>query len=847
MSGRCNPHGDGGSDCSAHSHTFSPPSPLTPDWGYADAIDNVNGRGHGTHVAGSVLGDAGGVITAPGVTPPGILPADAAVLSAMKGSASSARVIVADLGCSTPGGCARGGILPPRAGGCGNNALCIPADLPLAFEGARVMGARVSCNSWGGGPNSQYTAVSAAIDNYIANRGAEDMLLVWAAANAGTRGYYTIFGQSVAKNVLAIAALSDGLLAHRTKVMGMQGSGTPIPPATTSAIPPLYQALDGRSCGAIVLSAVAQSADSLGGAAATGCPAFPPTPAQCWAMTVDGQVNLTPTPGGFPAGNQYGGPLQAELAMCCGCTLAQVQVGCSLPGNACAGAAGQARLATLLAGFVSTYNGRWPATFSSMGPAWDGRIKPDLGATGYEIMSARSSSNFRYNSGRADGSAFGCPAAGGAVTNLVTTTPFTFTVTATELFATVTIAATLEPIRINQVFVPISANVNPAGGGWLELWIVSTTENGSNQATPVRIPTITCSGAAGTAGACPTAPAWVTGGLAGTTGFVIDLTLAQAPQKPAGPVPGALSPNVTSLGGWEMGATWAGSLQFFAAPGQVITDFTAPGTTAACFTPALGNEIALSLNIQRGGALSFISAMSGTSMSAPAVAGIAGLVRSFYTDGFAGLTPGTTVGPGVATPAAGFLPSAALVKTTLINSASNIVDSDFYSFFGLPQLLRWQAQAQSGHGVPNLVRGLSFAQLGGAGTSITRNFAQLPVLLTPGLGRAPGAPPAAGAYCGLGCEPALLTGEIHHYCIYVRAPTPGGFTAGTNLPITATLGWTDPPGAPASLVNLVNVSPPPPHAPQRPPRTHSRTLLCLNARAEPGPHSHCALWPGGVW
>lgn len=841
-------------------------------WAYADAIDNVNGRGHGTHVAGSVAGDAAGVV-------PALQPADAATLSAMKGSASSARIIVADIGCSSPpalGGCARPAIVPPRFGGCGNGALCIPSAMELTFEGARQQGARVSCNSWGGGTNSAYAAQTANLDRYV-HEYAEDMLLVFAAANSGFGGtnFYSISQQAGAKNVLAVAALSDGFLAHRTKTQGMIGSGTPTPPATSTAIPPLYQALDGRACGAIVLNAAVNNAISL--QPTNACPVTP-TAAQCWAMAVDGRGNIPSVPGGFPTGNQYGGAQQAELAMCCGCTLALVIAGCQAPGFPCAPTTpgGPARLSIELQALTSVYNARWPAGFSSLGPVNDERIKPDVGSTGFEIMSARSSSNFQYQTGP-----YQCNTApntpsfvnNAAVGNF---NPFTFTVPATELFATITIAPTTEPIRLNSfAFYATTITLPPAvTTGWFEIWIVSTTENSNNQAFPVRIPVTACSPA--------TTPCGNTVGLPAL--YTFDLTMGVSTTLPGG------------WGGWEMGSNWAGSIQIFGTPGMGVTDLTSTTlTSSTCFSPAVGNEVEWRMSVQRGGALGYISAMSGTSMSCPAMSGIAGLVRSFYTDGFMGLNPGcnglvqagfcttATTPPGVSAvppaapltdPLPGFLPTASLVKATLMNAATPIIDQDYYNFFSLPLLPRWQAQAQSGHGVPNLVRGLSFASLGTDPTTITRAGGFLPTLLVPGLGVVSAGlgvttPAAANVLCGAGCEPAVAMGGIHSYCIYPRLPAVSA--TGVNIPLTMTLVWTDPPGAALSAVNLVNVSVlvasnteaatclffslplptppffltlPPPPPPSPPPHT-THTLIPLSA--EPGLDCDPPCGPRGLW
>jgi hypothetical protein len=61
---------------------------------------------------------------------------------------------------------------------------------------------------------------------------------------------------------------------------------------------------------------------------------------------------------------------------------------------------------------------------------------------------------------------------------------------------------------------------------------------------------------------------------------------------------------------------------------------------------------------------------SGTSWSAPTVAGAAALVRQYYTDGF--------YPTGIATPANAFVPSAALLKATLIAAARSVPNDWIY-------------------------------------------------------------------------------------------------------------------------------------------------------------------------
>ena len=673
-------------------------------------------------------------------------PADANMLAAYNGGAPGARILVGDIGCSTPTGCTRTPVNPPRAGGCNYGALCIPTNVWNLFGPAFRMGARVSSNSWGGGTTSDYVAGSAAIDAFLYDN--PDMLVVFAAANSGGGGFYTISAQAVCKNVLSVGALSDGVYGHFGKTKGVPTNTDK--DGNAAPLAPLYQTMDGRACGAIVLNAVDQNASSL---PLKACPAIP-TPLQCYAMAVDGQQNINPPIGGFTAANQYGGDQQIELAACCGCTLKAVVGGCLDPASGAGGAACAVpgALSQLLQGLVNVYNSRWPTVFSSLGPAGDRRIKPDIATPGFEIMSTRSGQYIVPANATAPAflrnrpyDQWLCP----ALANFTQAAVFEsnlVTVPVSEVVATLALSPLIEPVRIDAVQLSLQSVALPPGEtmGWLELWIVHTTE-AANQMYPVR----------------------------------------QA-------FPASASPQTVTLripGSWHMGSNFAGSIQIYGMPGMTVNISTLatgqPTASATCFTASFANAVQVTLIMARGGANAYTSGMSGTSMATPIMAGMAVLINQYFSDGF--------FPAGAPTPNAGFIPSASLVKAVLVNSATAAIEDANDRFFGLKLRPRWQLDAQAGFGIPSLPRGLSFTSLG----PLLRAAGQLPTLLLPGLVIATGGAPQSPV------EPTIMHGQETSYCIDTSMPL-GAFPNGGAIALTFTLVWTDPPVSPAAAQQLVN-------------------------------------------
>jgi serine protease AprX len=141
--------------------------------------DPSDPKGHGTHVAGSALGDG------------------SASAGAFKGAAPGARLVFQSLLDS-------GGEL----GG-------LPLDLNDLFEEAYLLGARIHSNSWGSATASTYRIESIEVDEFVSNR--RDMLVVIASGNEGQAArrlnsavgvvdWLSIGAPATAKNALTVGA-----------------------------------------------------------------------------------------------------------------------------------------------------------------------------------------------------------------------------------------------------------------------------------------------------------------------------------------------------------------------------------------------------------------------------------------------------------------------------------------------------------------------------------------------------------------------------------------------------------------------------------------------------------------
>nr|BAC82522.1 protease [Bacillus sp. KSM-9865] len=122
-------------------------------------------NGHGTHVAGSVLGNG----------------------STNKGMAPQANLVFQSIMDS--------------GGGLGG----LPSNLQTLFSQAYSAGARIHTNSWGAAVNGAYTTDSRNVDDYVRKN---DMTILFAAGNEGPNGG-TISAPGTAKNAITVGATEN--------------------------------------------------------------------------------------------------------------------------------------------------------------------------------------------------------------------------------------------------------------------------------------------------------------------------------------------------------------------------------------------------------------------------------------------------------------------------------------------------------------------------------------------------------------------------------------------------------------------------------------------------------------
>lgn len=208
-----------------------PPAELTPNC--ASKTNFTDFDGHGTHVAGSVLGSGANS---------GANLAQRQYVNSNAGSAPLAQLVFIAID------------LPGTQG-----LDCIPLNGNYIALGYNE-GARISSNSWGAAGNSQYTQNSGVVDDYVWRN--KDYLVMFAAGNAGPNPR-TIGAPATAKNILAIGASQN--LRPDVLFRGNPESSDPSQMANFSSRGPT---LDGRvkpdlvAPGTTILSVRAENASS---------------------------------------------------------------------------------------------------------------------------------------------------------------------------------------------------------------------------------------------------------------------------------------------------------------------------------------------------------------------------------------------------------------------------------------------------------------------------------------------------------------------------------------------------------------------------------------------------------
>ena len=348
--------------------TNLPPTKLTSHrkvaayWSYMDAIDKLGG--HGTHVAGSVAGNAAPVSSA----------SDSLMLNALSGMAPGATIYFTDVACQTSGGCTPPASIPSSCSVCQGSGFYTPLSIASLFQPAYNVGSRISTNSWGATLSPYYSSISVDIDSYVFSR--PDHLVIFAAGNDGKdAGYASLSTQAVAKNTLTVGATRDGLLSHMMNIGGFND--------VTGYINPLFGQENPNSCGGIINTAVI-----YGLLSSPVCES--PTNDYCAQLAGDALVNPFNVPGDMRQGYLFENGAYFDLALCCGCTAKQIFDGL-------VGVLPSPIFSELINTFEKTYNARYPSIFTSRGPTLDGRIKPDVVAPGVDIVSARASGGAPYN------------------------------------------------------------------------------------------------------------------------------------------------------------------------------------------------------------------------------------------------------------------------------------------------------------------------------------------------------------------------------------------------------------------------------------------------------------------
>jgi len=196
------------------------------------AGDEVDGNGHGTHVAGSIAGDRFGN----------------GVADSYDGMAPAARLFVQDVGA-----------------GSAESLDAIPRDLANLLGPAYAAGARIHSDSWGTS-SAVYGPTARSLDAFVATH--PDLLVLVANGNDGPEPG-TVGSPAVAKNVIAVGASGTGEFAGELAPFssrGPSGDGRTKPTLVAPGAA-IFSAAAGQDCAVVARSGTSMATPIAAGAA----------------------------------------------------------------------------------------------------------------------------------------------------------------------------------------------------------------------------------------------------------------------------------------------------------------------------------------------------------------------------------------------------------------------------------------------------------------------------------------------------------------------------------------------------------------------------------------------------
>ncbi len=297
---------------------------------FLDNVDEVDG--HGTHVCGIASGSYVSTVDS-----------NRTLLTQYNGVAPDSKIAFVDVGCQNRDGCNCTTNTPegvcPCSPTCAYGKLNLPTDVRVGyFSKPYEAGARIHSSSLGGTIGMTYNDKSVAVDEFTYEH--DDFLVVWSAGNSGGEGgYMTLTGSfKQAKNHIVVGASTSPVDSWRDRY-GIYEDYSKLLSTSQNQLVELL----GCGCNPYTVDLCNEVA-----AMRNDCCDFLQ---DCTLSIPQLQSKIFP---------------QQSLDCCKKCNL------------------------KILTSYKSRYDFQSIAGLSSLGPAMDGRLKPDVVAPGYYINSAKS-------------------------------------------------------------------------------------------------------------------------------------------------------------------------------------------------------------------------------------------------------------------------------------------------------------------------------------------------------------------------------------------------------------------------------------------------------------------------